>query len=250
MSKLHVDFRNEELDLIIQELMTFRPVRSSRNASTSDLVLRFDIDYSIFPVNKVLDILDLYEDVSASFFFLTTSQQYNIFSSKCRSLFNRIIASGHEIGLHLDVSNLSDFSLNHQEGFNFQKGLLETATGVSIDSYSTHNPSVTGYFESENLERNLYASHYFSPSRYISDSKLQDPMKIFHNLKNSDEVGVFQVLLHPENFMGNERNYVNNLYTHLDAIYRSFREEFSVNKNILADLAKLSNLKTFIQRFQ
>ena len=71
--------------------------------NTKVFLLRHDVDLDIKPAYSLAIIENEYS-IKSTFFFLTTSETYNVLSQKNRQLIKKIKALGHEIGLHFDTS--------------------------------------------------------------------------------------------------------------------------------------------------
>ena len=238
-------FRELDFRDLIQSISASKRIRSCKEALAGDLLLRFDVDYSIFAVTPILRNLSEFKDLSASFYLLVDSNQYNIFSRFSRIALEKIAENGHEIGLHFNPTVGERRQEILQTDFDRQMDLLEISLGWRATSYSTHNPSTNGFFTAAGEVRNLYGERYFSPDRYVSDSSHTDPKRILKIIDLHDDA-ICQLLLHPENFLGLNASYINNLSIHFETMYQEFISDFNINKKMMIELDKYSFLKDLL----
>ncbi len=158
-------------------------------------ILRHDIDVSI---DCALDmaLVEHSFGVKSTFFFMITSDYYNIFEIQNRRKLKKISALGHEIGLHWD-SNFSPLvDTDFSSFFENQLKMLGSIVGEEIMSVSQHIPTDTPYLDLEKLVRfNAYSEDLQRRFKYISDSSMvfrdANPFELIEQ-----EVS-FQFLSHP-----------------------------------------------------
>ncbi|MBJ57401.1 MAG: hypothetical protein CMP24_04075 [Rickettsiales bacterium] len=161
------------------------------NAKT--LFLRHDVDFSISYAYSIAKI-EKKLDVNSTFFFMLSSNMYNIFSSSNQKLVSDIRNMGHKVSLHYDPSIYSSLL-----SFRKEKETFERIFKIKIDIVSIHRP---GFFLKKNNQKLLgisqtYQDKYFKEMRYISDSGGKDVFKsIVKYLKNKELLGL-HLLLHP-----------------------------------------------------
>ena len=157
------------------------------------VLLRHDVDFSI---SNALQIARVEHSlgVSATYYFMLTSNMYNLMSEHSINLVKEIQSLGHAISLHFDPTASGGL-----KSFPQQKLLFEHLFDTQIDFVSIHRP---GPFL-ENNNANLYGcSHtyqdrYFKLMTYISDSAGKDIEKDIENyVSNPNEAGL-QLLTHP-----------------------------------------------------
>lgn len=238
-------FRESDFRNLVHSISDIKRVRSCKDALTGDLVLRFDIDYSIFSIGPILKILSEFRGLSASFYLLVDSNQYNIFSKLSRSFLEKIAEHGHEIGLHFNPTVGEQRQDILQADFDRQMELLEMSLGWRATSYSVHNPSSNGFFSAAGDVINLYGEKYFSKDRYVSDSSHRDPTRILAIVEQHDDA-ICQLLLHPENFLGLHLTYAENVYEHFNATYRQFLSDFKVNTVLANELSGTKSIRDFV----
>jgi hypothetical protein len=189
--------------------------------------------------------LSEFKGLSASFYILVDSSQYNVFNKTSRAIIDDIVDRGFEVGLHFNPPPAQLVKQSMQFEFNHQKEILTRAIDREIYSYSTHFPSVFGFFQSDGAERNLYSEPYFGLGRYISDSSHADPRRILEAMVGNED-SVFQLLLHPENYFGSKLTYASNLYEHFGLLYNQLLLDFGVNAVMQKELGETSSLRDLL----
>ncbi|MBN1555052.1 MAG: hypothetical protein JXA11_09915 [Phycisphaerae bacterium] len=134
------------------------------------VILRHDVDFSpqcALRLAKVEAELGL----RATYFFLLTSDLYNLLSPPMREIPRRIVELGHEVGLHYDVPVLTD-APDPREALGKQCTLLAELTGRPIRSMSMHNPGWNGAdpFRDDTEMINAYDPAFTRDIAYYSDS--------------------------------------------------------------------------------
>ena len=71
------------------------------------VILRHDLDYDISRAVSIAKI-EHREGVKSTYFVLTTTDFYNVFSMENNKLLEELINLGHEIGLHFDEARYPD----------------------------------------------------------------------------------------------------------------------------------------------
>jgi hypothetical protein len=184
-------------------------------------LLRHDVEFS---VEKAYDMALIEHEqlgIHASYFFQVRNYSYNPFSFKNSRLINRIHDMGHKIGLHVNSSGLTIYD----DFVHFIKndvGLLHYGTGVPVDRFSFHRPSLSLLKAGIKIEGllNTYDALYFqlyehTPSHklsryYFSDSehrwKYGNPLE-----QLNPDMKKIQLLIHPYSWskkgLNNEENF-------------------------------------------
>ena len=166
------------------------------DALPGTVVLRHDIDFSL---DAALNIarLDKKLGITSSFFFMLSSNMYNLISSCSRDKVSEIADMGHRISLHYDPTAHNDIDA----GFVLEKSLFEKLFNVELDIVSLHRP---GKFLDNNNRKlfnveHTYEDKYFKDMEYLSDSAGKDcRMKWTQILNESVKANSpIQLLLHP-----------------------------------------------------
>lgn len=177
-------------------------VRNYHDYFDSDkaVILRHDVDMS---PKKALDFAEFESElgVKSTYFFLMSSDFYNIASKKNIEIISRIIDLGHEIGLHFDEVKYQENQLAHEdvlEKIILEKNTMETIVGQRISTVSMHRPSketLDSDFKIEGMI-NSYSSTFFKGFKYISDSRhrwRENPFEVI----NDGNYKKLHILTHP-----------------------------------------------------
>ena len=192
------------------------------------ILLRHDVDFSVRYALEMAN-LENRQGVKSTYFFMTTSEFYNIFCEENRKAIRQIYELGHEIGLHWD-SRFSPQSSELIDGlFVNQLSLLSEILGHSVKSASQHVPTDTPAIKVDHLvEVEAYSTEVMHRFAYVSDSSMQWRE---HTPLDLIEDGVsFQFLAHPIWWMSDGFAY--------ETKFKSFLESeiVSVNSNIEKNL--------------
>ena len=201
------------------------------------LILRHDIDLDIKPAYR-LSRIESDCGVKSSYFFLLTSDTYNVFSAENKMMIRQMASDGFEIGLHFDPSvypNADSQKLhNHVEK---EIEILSDLAQCEVKSISLHNPSLSGEYPLFEGWLNAYDPEIFAPDRYLSDSRMefqQDPYQFVEKLK----IQTLQLLLHPMHFSETGNGYPDIFTEYLKDTSSRLDRIFSVNstyKNTIGD---------------
>ena len=161
--------------------------------SNRAILLRHDIDFS---VDDALSIA-LFEEklnVRSTYFFMLSSNTYNLLSYKNRSTVERIKEMGHKISLHFDPTVYKSL-----EGFLEERDTFKSAFNVELDVVSIHRPGK--FLENSNVDlygsNHTYQDHYFKDLKYLSDSGGRDifaPLVEFLDCQTEQSL---HLLIHP-----------------------------------------------------
>lgn len=156
--------------------------------------LRHDIDFSI---DMALEIAKFEHSISinSTFFFMLSSNMYNLLSYDSITKVQEIRSLGHTISLHFDPDCYEDFI----EGFEIEKKVFEDVFNISIDVVSIHRP---GKFLNNNDIKlpgvlHTYESKFFKQIAYVSDSAGIDPLKRIIDFLEGVTNEPLQLLTHP-----------------------------------------------------
>lgn len=130
------------------------------------VILRHDIDFSVDLAHAMAKTeADL--GVQATYFFMVTSNAYNLFSSHNQRLVREVVNMGHIASLHFDPTVYSDVD----KGFRQECEAIAPLTG-SVEIASLHRPG--DYLLDNNRalpdSRHTYEDRYFREIKYVSDS--------------------------------------------------------------------------------
>ena len=159
------------------------------------IILRHDIDFSVEYALEMACI-EANLDIKASYFFMTTSDFYNIFSERNRKALRQIHEMGHEIGLHWDSRFLPQKGELKDKLFTAQLALLSHIFGQDVTSASQHVPTDTPAIKFDHLVKiEAYSDKIMQSFEYVSDSSMAwrdlTPLDLVNTNAN------FQFLAHP-----------------------------------------------------
>lgn len=144
----------------------------SRTPPEPSVLMRHDIDQSL-EAAEALAQLEKSLGVRSTYFVWLTSPFYNCFDPAQRALIARILAAGHDVGLHFDAATLDDCSRDRLEAAVIDEcAVLERVVERPVKMVSFHRP------KPELIDRDFrtpgYASAYgrrvSEHFKYMSDS--------------------------------------------------------------------------------
>jgi len=173
--------------------------RIGKESSPRSCLLRHDIDSELLGCGPMLDV-EKSLGVSATYFVMTRSTAYNLFSVEATAMVARMLRDGHRIGLHFmaerfegqDVSVVVDEVLR-------EIIWLEREFETRIDAVSFHQPT-KGILDAQ-IEipgfSNTYNAAQMAPYFYVSDTNMtwrhDHPEDIFAKHLHDR----LQLLIHP-----------------------------------------------------
>jgi hypothetical protein len=160
-------------------------------------LLRHDVDYSPGAA-LALARVEARLGVRATYFFLLSSELYNIHSADCCEIPGRLVEMGHEVGLHYNVEvygRRGDFR-NAYEG---ERAALEALSGQAINAIAPHEPSPRGCdpLSAETDVTHAYTIIDLLDMAYISDSCGAWRDDTIALLEQPELPPRMQVLIHP-----------------------------------------------------
>ncbi len=138
--------------------------------------------------------------VKATYFLMTRSTAYNLFSVEARAIVERILRDGHKIGLHFMSERCEEKGVEYiVDEVLRETRWLEQEFGTTVDAVSFHQPTPDIIKKQIGFPRliNTYNSAQTSPYFYVSDTNMtwrhEHPVEIFsRNLYDR-----LQLLIHP-----------------------------------------------------
>lgn len=185
-----------------RELLEIAKRRYSFSSFTSapepwELVWRHDVDMS---PERALQLAKIEREmgIKAHYFFMLTSEFYNLLAPQVVDIFCEIRSLGHELGLHYELLRESG---DVTTGVLKQAGLIKEAAGIELSLLSFHNPTTLSQrlLDQEYVAGllNVYGVGIKESYQYCSDSngvwrheRLRDVL-----LKESDRP--LHILTHP-----------------------------------------------------
>lgn len=162
-------------------------------------LLRHDIDSELLGCSPMLDIeRDL--GVRATYFLMTRSTAYNLFSVEARAVVSRMIADGHQIGLHfMGETCEGDDGAALCEKILRERHWLAEEFGADLHAVSFHQPTraildadlfVPGLV-------NTYNRQQMGPYFYLADTNMQWRSGHPADLFRAGTHARMQLLIHP-----------------------------------------------------
>lgn len=194
--------RYDGLKKFLQRAQEIGPVGPFERAPTGcGIILRHDVDIHVRPAYEMSRI-EKGCGVTSTYFFLTTSNTYNVNSAENRKLIKEMADDDFEIGLHFDPTVYGDITNEElQKKVETEAALIELVSERKVHSISLHNPSIHGQYPVFDGFINAYDPKFFQPDNYMSDSRLsfrdKVPIEFIEKARNTR----LQVLLHPMFYM-------------------------------------------------
>jgi len=174
------------------ELMKNRGFRFhlTSNFEEKSMLMRHDIDLNL-EISVQMSEIEKNMGVRSIYCIMVKNPLYSIDTVKALSHLHKIMAGGHEIGLHYDPAIESAMPFEKQLAF------LEMKIGRSIRFFSQHQPIKHRLQKNIFMEKyvDLYGKMYTNEYKYISDSCMKPREDIRDAVKSYDRV---QYLTHPE----------------------------------------------------
>jgi hypothetical protein len=163
---------------------------------------RHDIDISVHRALKIAE-LEAEEEVSSTYFFLLTGMHYNLLQPEIRDRARRVLALGHDLGLHFEMSAYGELTTEEalaerlEEQAKFLSGLLEQP----VVAFSFHDPDLRGGLGIDADEigglANAYGATLKERYTYVSDSNGYWRSSRLPDLIESGRHERLHVLTHP-----------------------------------------------------
>ena len=101
----------------------------------NNVLLRHDIDFSLEHALKIAEF-EFKKKINSTYFFMSSSNMYNLFSKKNIEIVKKIKKFGHKISLHFDPTNYQNLTF-----FLTEKNTFEKIFNVKLDIVSIHRPN-------------------------------------------------------------------------------------------------------------
>ena len=172
--------------------------------------IRHDVEFSPLRAYKMANI-ELKMNINTNYYFQTISNAYNVCSIKNRELIKGIKKMGHNIGLHLYVTQIKKDDWDTLlKSLNYQSNILQEIIEDNIDSFAFHRPPKWVLENRQNIIGgliNLYGDKFFEYSdnptqiKYLADSKHR--WTFGHPLDQNQNFHKFQINMHPDEWTEN-----------------------------------------------
>ena len=165
----------------------------NKKLSKNTLFIRHDIDFSIEYAYR-LALCESRLKIYSSFFFMMSTNFYNLLSSHNQKLVKEISSMGHKVSIHFDPTVYKNLKY-----FKYEKNVFENIFGENVDIVSIHRPRF--FLKSNNIKLSgisqTYQDVFFKKMKYISDSNCRDVFpQIIKFLEEPRKFGL-HLLIHP-----------------------------------------------------
>ncbi|BHH85766.1 hypothetical protein [Desulforhopalus sp. 52FAK] len=171
-----------------------------KGANNPYILWRHDIDLEL-PAAVSMAELEASEGIKSTYFLMTRSWFYNLFSPQGVETVHRIAELGHQLGLHCDLQVPRDAAMSSAEiedivGRDF--ALLDSVFPKIFNrTVSFHNPPSCLFRRDFDDFYSTYQPAFFSSIKYLSDSNRiwrEGPPEVWANPKDHPALSI---LLHP-----------------------------------------------------
>lgn len=179
-----------------------------------NLILRHDIDFDCDYAYNIACI-ESNLGVKSTYFFLLSSDSYNLLSGRNIDTVFKIKEKGHKVSLHFDPVIYGE---SYLDGFRLEREVFEKTFKSKIEIISIHRPNDFFLDFNENLDNveHTYQKKYFKDIKYISDS--QGLFRFEHPLESKDfqERNSIHLLTHPIWWQGTGKTNIKVLQNYLN----------------------------------
>ncbi|MBE6963507.1 MAG: hypothetical protein E7443_02760 [Ruminococcaceae bacterium] len=138
------------------------------------VILRHDIDTSLEQALRLAEV-EAAQGVRSTWFVLLRTDFYNVFSLSARRSLQKLLALGHEVGLHFDEVAYGRPLSEEETVRNIQTecGILSTVLERPVTCVSMHRPSQATLEADLQIPGivNSYGKTFFRDFKYLSDSR-------------------------------------------------------------------------------
>ncbi len=164
---------------------------------------RHDVDCS---VHRGLSLAKIEKElgVKSTYFFHLHSPYYNLLEEASHYRVKKILALGHEIGLHFELPFYPKIKTKNdlKEKLKFEKELVDDFFSVNVKVFSFHNPEFANAlkFDDDKIAGmiNTYGKTIRKNNYYCSDSNGYWRFKRLEDVLKEHQESTLHVLTHPE----------------------------------------------------
>lgn len=165
-----------------------------------NIIMRHDVDNDL---EKALRLAEMEADwgIASTYFVLTTSNFYNIWSKKNKEILKSICSMGHQVGLHFDETQYAERGeMWMEKAIEKEIALLEQCLEREVSCISMHRPSKEVLQKNWHIKGgrviNSYDKEFFENHKYVSDSRRSWKENVFE-LIEKEKYDRMHILLHP-----------------------------------------------------
>lgn len=207
-------------------------------------ILRHDVDTSL---EKAAEMAVIEGDmgVKASYFILLTTDFYNAASARSQKAIDRILAAGHEVGLHLDETLYKGYTQEQMiSAVLREKNILSDICKQEITTISLHRPSVGMLNSDFHIPGmlNVYGNTFFRQFKYVSDSRRnwREPVV---DVINSGAYDRLHILTHPFWYHSQEKGLGDTVRDFVNSANRERYDSFRQNITDLGSIMRESEVR-------
>jgi hypothetical protein len=211
-------------------------------------ILRHDVDYSPAAALGLAE-MESARGIRATYFLLLNTSYYNLLAPEHADVARRLVAAGHEVGLHYDLRFLQSFPAERGvELLEEQARLLGALSGAPVESIALHQPALVGPDPLRGRTRFLdaYGDGFFKEMLYVSDSCRAWRDAAWRLLATGPVPDRLQLVLHPVNWGPEDRpreaifaGVHSQLRDQVDAAERDLAEKMSRHSGVIEHEARL-----------
>jgi len=167
------------------------------------IILRHDVDVSIHRALALAKI-ETKLGVHSTFFLRLHCEYYNVFEKQVYEKIKKIVALGHQIGLHFDTDFFDPIRNKRSltQYLKNDKKVLESICSKKIKVFSFHNPEVSNVlrFNDDKIAGmiNVYGKKIKSKYTYCSDSNGYWRYQRLEDVLKKPDIMKLHILIHPE----------------------------------------------------
>ncbi|MDA9555045.1 hypothetical protein N9R54_02305 [Pelobium sp.] len=181
------------LNLFLENDYTFIFFNELTSAN-NQIILRHDIDFDC-ELAYLMAKIESDINIKSTFFFLVSSDSYNIISESNYNYIKKIKDLGHQISIHFDPLVYNDY----RNGLDKEVEIFQKIFGQDVEIISLHRPNQFFLESNEPISgiAHTYQDKYFKNIKYFADStglwRFGNPL----NSREFKERMSLQVLVHP-----------------------------------------------------
>lgn len=200
-------------------------------------ILRHDVDNSLPQAARMAE-LEAEHGVKSTYFILLRTDFYNAASASAQRLLRRMLALGHEIGLHFDEAAYPAGTPEETvERILRERDVLSAILQTSVTTVSMHRPSKATLEADLKIPGmvNSYGDTFFRSFKYLSDSRRRwrEPVESIVGAGTYDRL---HILTHPFWYHVEEQSICESVSNFVNG---ANRERYAALKDNIADVESI-----------
>ncbi|HET7435317.1 MAG TPA: hypothetical protein VFN10_11475 [Thermoanaerobaculia bacterium] len=172
-------------------------------------ILRHDVDYSPAAALRLAE-QESSHGIRATYFLLAGTAYYNLLAPEHAHVAAKLVALGHEVGLHYDVRSFTPFAREEWPRLlRAQATLLGELAGAAVTSVAMHQPALHGSDPFRGAATgflNAYDDRFTRDAVYVSDSCRAWRNSGWSMIARGDFPPRLHLCLHPINWSETDRD--------------------------------------------